>query len=98
MTTTISPADLEDLIQHLEDCDVINDVRTDYSGRGMYGATCLGFTTSEPENLMMEIGTWLHLREEADDDFDLRLPFTRSATDSMGLSTIIYWPSMQVGS
>lgn len=31
-------------------------LRTDYSGRAMYGSTCWGVTCSDPEDLIAEVG------------------------------------------
>lgn len=62
-------------------CDELNadEVRDDYSGRGMYGKTCYGVVTKNPEAVLMEAGR-------------AGLPVPRQ--DSMGLSTIIYWPQI----
>lgn len=56
------------------------EVHEDYSGRGMYGRTCVGISTNAPG---VVIG---FLLAEANVDFD-DLP---DSTDSMGLSTIYY--------
>lgn len=74
------------------------DVRTDYSGRGMFGKGCLGLVTSRT-------GWWLanEVREaqeyttyaEQDELLDYLLTH-EPLVDSMGLGTIYYWPSVQV--
>lgn len=55
-----------------------------YSGRGMMGRTCLGIVVddaTEVFELFYNLGTR-----------DLRMPFGPVRTDSMGISTIYYWP------
>lgn len=59
-------------------------VRTGYSGRAMYGATCVGFVVSDDEDLLL-LGAALG-REGLDNLIrDARL-------DSMGRNTIVYFP------
>jgi hypothetical protein len=73
------------------------DLRRDYSGRGMYGKTCLGLV-GDTRDLIRFIR--FIEREHADeytnfpmDDVDW-LDDVRE--DSMGRSTIFYWPKVQV--
>jgi hypothetical protein len=67
--------------------EVAGDVRTDYSGRGMFGDTCVGITTA-PHRLL-ELGAVI---SRLVDDEVLREELTRNSnTDSMGYDTIIYW-------
>lgn len=68
------------------------DLRTDYSGRFMYGAQCVGFVVREARDyalLLAAIGRALD-EDEAEKMFD------RIATDSMGLRTILYFPGVTV--
>jgi hypothetical protein len=77
------------------------DVREDYSGRGMYGNECIGFVTDEPFKvhgaicaILSHIETQLDCDGEAYDgpnwtDF---VPLT----DSMGLSSIVYYPQISI--
>ena len=37
------------------------EYRNDYSGRGMYGATCVGFTCSNVNRALMEFGGFVVL-------------------------------------
>ncbi|TXH53642.1 MAG: hypothetical protein E6Q97_12815 [Desulfurellales bacterium] len=80
-------AALEDeLLGYLDDLDV----RTDYSGRGMYGETCLGLVTSQP----MAILGWrfaLVLDELGLDPYEV---LVKARTDSMGYDTITYFPGV----
>ena len=67
--------------------EVAGRVRTDYSGRGMFGDTCIGITTT-PHRLL-ELGAVISrlVNDEA-----LREELTRNSnTDSMGYDTIVYW-------
>ena len=51
-------------------------LRDDYSGRGMYGATCYGIVTDDPEGLIERAA---------------ELGLKGACTDNMGLDTIVYW-------
>jgi len=65
-------------------------VREDYSGRGMYGAKCLGFTVSSQAaafRLMVGMTSVLGADEAA------RIA-GRAATDSMGRDMIVYFPGV----
>jgi len=72
--------------QAQEVCDILRDgycnadVRENYSGRGMYGKTCIGIVYNGPLTLVgaacIEVGM---------DYGDIP-----TRTDSMGLSTIVY--------
>lgn len=56
------------------------ELRSCYSGRGMFGDTCIGIVTSSPAELI-----------EAAANRGVR----GAKTDGMGLETIVYWPSVQ---
>jgi hypothetical protein len=78
------------------------EARTDYSGRGMYGKTCVGIVTDAPiAYLAMGLGVILADMAEADDLFTVDDALfewydLQTATDSMGLSTILYFPNLSV--
>ena len=57
-----------------------DDLRENYSGRGMYGSTCYGIVTDDPEELI---------------DRAIELGLRGECTDSMGLSTIVYWKNIR---
>ena len=70
-------------------------LRTNYSGRGMYGKSCIGFVTDlSPFSLGLELALFLN-REDRTEMVDT-FSQTRVNEDSMGLSNIIYFPSRQV--
>ena len=55
-----------------------------YSGRGMYGKQCCGITTDDPYKICLLLGS-----KGLDPETDIRV-------DNMGLSTIIYFPRIQL--
>jgi hypothetical protein len=84
---------LRDIEDQLEDWDQSFETRRDYSGRGMYGSSCIGFVTSDPMGLAMALTVVLIELQSQDiadvpDWSDLTV-----RTDSMGLSTILYFPN-----
>lgn len=76
---------VRDLETHVEDGV---DVLADYSGRGMYGAQCLA-VVGDNYVLEMFLDTCLYY------GVDARLG--NMGQDSMGLSSVFYWPSIEVG-
>lgn len=58
------------------------ELRTDYSGRGMFGRKCMGIVTSDPEGLIVA----MKRRKR-----ELRSP----GCDNMGLDCIVYWPDIE---
>jgi hypothetical protein len=86
-----------DVISNLRDFDLEFEVR-EYSGRGMYGKNCVGFTTDRPYDLL--IALVIILKDLTEDDTYDDLPdaddlFGSVAMDSMGLSSIIYFPGWE---
>lgn len=73
-----------------EDCDI--QIHDDYSGRYMYGATCLGLSVEgSASSLFAAFIRGLknadnHIMEEAAEMFD------DMKTDTLGLGTIFYFP------
>lgn len=72
-----------------------------YSGRGMYGRTCIGFDLEQGLTPMAFFGAVLEGLEDAEaDDREMALSalavMMRDArTDSLGLGTILYFPSFK---
>jgi hypothetical protein len=102
MTVTIDHEQLNELIEVLGDHGLdIGDpeevqVRHDYSGRGMYGRTCLGFTTPNPLTFMVRLGYALatlggEWTEEVTEDL-----LENVCQDNMGRDYIVYFPGIQV--
>lgn len=95
----------EGLIERaMEEADLYPDenLRLNYSGRGMYGKECFGIVHSYQGQLM---NFMLHLdrivQEEASElgvDFDLAFALSDAASrDSMAFDTITYFPGFLVG-
>jgi hypothetical protein len=86
---TVSREALEDACYDA-DLDPDSAIRADYSGRAMYGATCLGLVHDGQGELIKFVIALVQYDEDAAD----WLSSTRS--DSMGLSQITYWPRVTV--
>jgi len=72
-----------------------------YSGRGMYGKTCLGVSSCHSESqILKELISILVGDKSLDKEqlsarlIQLTESFGGPATDSMGLDTIYYWPGI----
>jgi hypothetical protein len=84
-----------------DDCEI--SFRTSYSGRGMYGKSCVGITGSKYicMSSISEIITTLAkalTNQEIDiDTFSGHVQtLLNHKTDSMGYETIVYWPELSV--
>lgn len=62
-----------------------------YSGRGMYGRSCLGVETDDLGDLFAAV---LEELEGEEDTQDVQLAFKSMRTDSMGRGTIVYFPAI----
>lgn len=62
-----------------------------YSGRGMFGKTCLGVTVDNVAQFCLELGHAIGQHNEQNDDDLIELP-RQISTDSMGRSAIVYFP------
>lgn len=81
--------------------DIHDDVRAHYSGRGMYGDTCLGYVGSEPHLFIFDLARLLAERDldgpiYADDVRREIESLSFPGTDGMGYDTIYYWRSIEV--
>lgn len=98
MSETIT---VEDFVEMLEDSGY--EARTDYSGRGMRGDTCIGYIvnseTSESEivaDLMINImESAADLEEAINRGYEFARLLKSAKTDSMGRDTIVYFPRMK---
>jgi hypothetical protein len=99
VTKTINKYDLEALQDFMYNCGV----RADYSGRGMYGAECIGFVTDKPLRIGYAIAAVFGVDDgtidcEVDEDrcqVGEKL-MDAATTDSMGYDTIVYFPGFTV--
>jgi hypothetical protein len=85
--TSITYKELEEVIEE-SNADVTVQR---YSGRGMFGRECLGFSTDDPIAVTAEIVGGL-----ADEDLRDRVitAFQNTRTDNLGLSIILYFPNI----
>lgn len=92
----ITADQLDDLVDRAE---VALDVRADYSGRAMYGRTCVGLVGSIGDfaGFMIELGRRVAVDDDAGVEYDELAQAIQSdvRTDSMGLSTIFYFPQVR---
>ena len=73
-----------------------------YSGRGMFGSQCLGITTDEPLRVLALVSYALGLVDGENEVAgsgpeyqELVGKFANARMDSMGRSTILYWPTIE---
>lgn len=97
MTTTITREQFDSLAGQF---DPGVDIRADYSGRSMYDRTCIGYVGDDPVPFALELAVLM-----ADDPYglggadDIRAALDEMGvmrSDSMGVSTIWYWPAVAV--
>lgn len=104
----LNPSDVEEIREQLANSLGFreDDIRPDYSGRGMFGKTCLGFVGHDCTRFAFELAVILARSEFGlDDDEQPDLDALREAldeivgppsTDSMATQTIFYWPNITV--
>jgi hypothetical protein len=88
--TTLTSDQLRDLSIAVRRADPDADLYADYSGRGMYGAECVGIVAQDTDQLMYQLGYDLSGTELGD-----ILARQRTDHDSMGLREIVYFPQLQ---
>ena len=74
------------------------DLRTDYSGRCMYGRECVGVVGQmhDIQNFLKEVTSESHYADDESEMFEDWLCYCFDyRQDSMGLDIIIYWPDME---
>jgi hypothetical protein len=112
MTTTITLEQLDAVQQALNDLDFFVVEQDDpeahdadavwyphYSGRAMYGATCLGVTVDDGGMAFMIKLGWALAKLDENNDWVNDLSedlFDSARTDQMGRGTIVYFPQVQV--
>lgn len=67
------------IIRELAD-DGYGELREDYSGRGMYGETCMGLVTDERQTTIEQAAA---------------RGLFNSSSDRMGKQWIVYWPTVK---
>lgn len=83
-----------DELEVLQDAAHEEDVelRTGYSGRGMYGEKCVGVVAGS----VSEVIRFLFAVRNSDDDLARMLLDEAMFEDSMGFNGIYYWPGVSV--
>ena len=70
-----------------------------YSGRGMYGNSCVGFTVDREYSIFQAISQILEDMDIGDGDnggfYDFTAALRSAQMDSMGLDTVIYFPRVK---
>ena len=84
----------------LELLDEINadfscDVLTDYSGRGMYGNTCVAVVVDREAELCILAADLMCAMDPGDEREAVRKVLARTETDSMGRRMVAYWPALR---
>lgn len=95
----ILPFTADELIEEFYEVEVDTGsddvVREDYSGRGMYGATCFGVVVASYELLQVGVAIERLLSRHNSDDDTIKL-LKSASTDSMGMSTIVYFRGFEL--
>jgi len=72
------------------------DVRTDYSGRAMYGRNCVGVVGVPHDMLRFVLAVVPGLDpDDTEHTFAYAEEWLAMAMDNMGYDTIFYWPNVQ---
>lgn len=97
----IRQVELENLLYDA-DIDVPQQVRWDYSGRGMYDQTCFALVGDLDDLLRVVFAMGVHDGvADADEENSTDLRFggemlTGVRSDSMGHDTVYYWPNVTI--
>lgn len=88
--TIITDDDQWELSTALYAIDEEAELVTNYSGRGMFGGDCIGIIAKDTDRILLSLPRRLpdHLADKIEN--------AEVAHDSMGLSEIVYWPSLAV--
>lgn len=102
MTDTITRRQLVEICDNAE-FDAETTLRTDYSGRGMYGAVCVAFTVPRGPASLLRLGAAIQRFITESEEYDTldysveqRLLGSNVSTDNMGHDTVVYFPGLQV--
>ena len=84
---------IEQFTDYLESAGA--DIRTDYSGRAMFGDTCIGFDVENTSDALQIIAEATLHADKAYNGEDFVKTLRGVRTDSMGRGMIYYFPNMQ---
>ena len=75
-----------------------DEIRSDYSGRGMFGKSCVGVVVSSMGDFVSGVVNLVQdVAEDSDHPLAEMVPqLKRMSTDNMGYDTIVYWPGVMV--
>lgn len=82
------------ILSFIQKYDSKATMRTDYSGRFMFGLQCLGYVTSNPN--IVNVAFALSLKDTFANHDVLATLANRGVSDDMGLNTIVYFPGIIV--
>lgn len=82
---------LLDLLREVYDSGSIEMEVRSYSGRGMYGDTCIAVVLSDFSSMWTLALAIADINSGNADLFDLPAP----RSDSMGRGTVLYWPNLK---
>ena len=71
------------------------DLREDYSGRGMYGKSCVAITCDNPLYTVCELFAYIVDSDDDLDGYDVQCALGEPKQDSMGMSSILYFPRLK---
>jgi hypothetical protein len=66
-----------------------------YSGRGMFGKSCVGVVVPSTSSALFKIGYELGKMKDSEDFEELKDGFESLRTDTMGLEYIVYFPDIE---
>lgn len=67
-----------------------------YSGRGMYGDECVAITCDDPLDCILDlINACVEMTNDVDEIAECIEDLRNPRTDSMGLSSVVYWPRIK---
>ena len=66
-----------------------------YSGRGMYGQSCVGISVDNLGEFMQTVATAAIIAAENDQEGNFVGALGRMSSDSLGRGSIYYWPNMK---
>lgn len=76
-----------------EDQDL--DYREDYSGRGMYGRSCIGIVCDNPLSTLLALFAYIIDSDDSIGGSEVQYALGKPEEDGMGMSSILYFPKLR---
>lgn len=92
MTNTITKAQANKILRVLRKLDPNATLHPDYSGRFMYGQTCVGYSARNGAHVGTAVAIAL-----AGTKIDVLELVESACTDDLAMDEIVYFPSTQIG-